>query len=249
MQRPILSLAVAFAFVCLADPAITADDASDHVNRGVQLFDNGDDAKAIAEFDQAIQLKPDCLRAYMIRGMAFTRNGKYDKAIADFSNAIPLKPDDDGPYYNRAIAREGKREYDKATADYNEALRLWPNHAYVYRLLAWLQATCPDERYRDGKNAIVNADKANQFGGDGNWGYIDTLAAAYAENAQFDKAVECQKKAIELAAKDKDADKDKGILRSRLDLYKQGRPCREDPKSKQPWQLRIDVPDVRVHVR
>jgi tetratricopeptide (TPR) repeat protein len=51
---------------------------------------------------------------------------------------------------------------------------------------------------------------------------LDTLAAAYAEAGDFDKAVQWQEKAIELAPEEA-----KNHYRSRLDLYKSGRPYRE----------------------
>ena len=85
-----------------------------------------------------------------------------------------------------------------------------PNDADAYNGLAWLHATCPDEKYRDGKKAFENASKAYQLDGGKNWSYIDTLAAAYAESGDFEKAKEWQAKAIELATADKSAtDKDK----------------------------------------
>jgi tetratricopeptide (TPR) repeat protein len=100
--------------------------------------------------------------------------------------------------------------------------------------LGWLLATCPDERYRDGKQALENAGKACQLVGGKNWHYIDTLAAAYAESGNFQKAKEWHAKAIELAATDKTVtDKDKKEMRDRLELYTQGKPYREEAKKKQ----------------
>ena len=56
---------------------------------------------------------------------------------------------------------------------------------------------------------------------------LDTLAAAYAENGDFDKARQWQAKAIDLAA-----DKEEGkVYRSRLELYQQGKPYRLESKS------------------
>ncbi len=57
--------------------------------------------------------------------------------------------------------------------------------------------------------------------------YIQTLAAAYAENGQFDKAVEWQQKACDIAPGQNRQD-----LQSRLDLYKSGKPYREVPHGK-----------------
>jgi hypothetical protein len=72
----------------------------------------------------------------------------------------------------------------------------------------------------------VNATHAHELDGSTNWRHITTLAAAYAEDSQFDKAVEWQTKAIELAA----TDKDKQDARSRLELDKQKKPYHEKAK-------------------
>lgn len=54
---------------------------------------------------------------------------------------------------------------------------------------------------------------------------LDTLAAAYAEAARFDNAAEWQQKAIELAPEAQKED-----YRSRLKLYREGKPYRSEPK-------------------
>ena len=60
---------------------------------------------------------------------------------------------------------------------------------------------------------------------------IDTVAAAYAECGNFDKAKEWEAKAIELAKTDKSAtDKRRADLASRLELYNQGKPYRKELK-------------------
>ena len=110
-------------------------------------------------------------------------------------------------------------------------MTLNPNLAAAYRDLAWLHATCPNEKYRDGKKAFENARKAFQLSGGKEWSYLVTLAAAYAESGNFDKAKYWEAKAIEMVTTDKLAkDKDKAEARSRLELYKKGRPYHKEFK-------------------
>ena len=119
-------------------------------------------------------------------------------------------------------------------ADYHRALAVDPKYAYTYAGLAWLQATCPNDKFRDGKEALENAHKASQLNGSKDWRLIGILAAAYAESGDFDKAKEWEAKAIELAATDKSATavRDRERFRSSLELYKQGKPYREEAKKK-----------------
>ena len=130
MPRLFLSLVVVS---CLAIPAIVnADDAKDHFTRGTAWFDKGEYEKAIAEYNQAMQLlDPNDPNAaaksgsvYFNRGKALNHKGENDKAIADYNEALRLYPSDAMTYNGRGIAWSDKGEYDKALADYNQALRL-----------------------------------------------------------------------------------------------------------------------------
>ena len=94
--------------------------------------------------------------------------------------------------------------------------------------LAFLQATCPDDTYRDGEKAVINAKRACQLDGEKQPRYLDTLAAAYAEDGDFEKAVKWQEKALEKASDETI----KKRYRSRLELYRQGKPYRKELKKK-----------------
>ena len=58
-------------------------------------------------------------------------------------------------------------------------------------------------------------------------GHLDTLAAAYAESGDFDKAVEWETMARDLAM-----EKNKADYQSRLELYQAHKPYRFDPPKK-----------------
>jgi len=69
---------------------------------------------------------------------------------------------------------------------------------------------------------------AYQLDGRKDWSCIDTLAAAYAECGDFNAAKKWGAKALETATKEKDKEE----LRSRLKLYEERTPYREEPKIK-----------------
>ncbi len=66
---------------------------------------------------------------------------------------------------------------------------------YVAR--AWIWATCPDSRYRDGKQAVESATRACELTGWKSPDELDTLAAAYAESGDFTAAAKWGQQAAE----------------------------------------------------
>ena len=92
-----------------------------------------DHDKAIADYTEAIRLKPDSAGAYYSRADAFDDKGDHGKAIADYIEVIRLKPDNAEAYYDRGIAYGRNGDYDKAIADYTEAIRLKPDNAKAHQ--------------------------------------------------------------------------------------------------------------------
>ena len=245
MQRLFLILAVVFLGCLVIHGNLNAQDAAYYTNRGIDRFQEGEYGKAIDDYTEAIRLNPNYPMAYNNRGIAWAAKGDHDKAIADFDKALladkppvgvgffdkvlGVKSRNASTYFNRGIAWNNKGEYGKAVADYTETIRRDPTMVLAYNAVAWLYATCPDEKLRDGKKAVENATRAHQLSGGRSWIYIATFAAAYAESGDFEKAKEWQAKAIELAATDKSVGaKEKADAASRLELYKQRKPYRDE---------------------
>jgi tetratricopeptide (TPR) repeat protein len=199
-----------------------------YVDRGVAWSDRGEYDIAIADYNEAIRLDPRNGAAYNDRGNAWAAKGEFDRAIADYSEAIRLDPKDSLPYYNRGAARGAKRDYDRALADYAEAIRLDPKDARAYNGRAWLWATCPDAKRRDGKRAVESATRACELSGWKGAYNLGTLAAACAEAGDFDAAIRWQAKAQDLYSDERDRQKG----RSRLELYKQRKPYRDGTAAK-----------------
>jgi tetratricopeptide (TPR) repeat protein len=118
--------------------------------------DKGDQDKAIADFNKAIQLNPNDAVAYSNRGLAWNKKGDQDKAIADFNKAIQLNPNFSIAYNYRGIALYKKGYLDKAIADFNKAIQLNPNDAVAYnhRGLAWYKKGDLDKAIADFNKAI-----------------------------------------------------------------------------------------------
>ena len=83
--------------------------------------------------------------------------GEVDDAIRDYTEAIEQGDSNGYLHAQRAVAWHTKGDYAKAVKDFQAALRIEPNEPTRHRDFAWLLATCPDEQYRDGQQAIEHA--------------------------------------------------------------------------------------------
>ena len=181
--------------------------------------------KTLDDLTEAIRLDPKNASAYNARADAWVKKTEFDKAIMDASEAVRLSPEFEYAYAIRAAAWAGKRDFEKALSDCNEAIRINPKSGEGYQLMAELLAICPNAAHRNGQKAVEYATKACERT---NWKVadcLDTLAAAYAETGDFTKAVEWQTKAISGAVQ-----KDTAEFQERLDIYKSGKPYRDEPR-------------------
>lgn len=198
------------------------DDDTAFRDRGHAWYGAGDLDKSISDYNEAIRLNPEYAHNYVLRGYAFQARGELASAISDLSEAIRLAPEWGTHYDVRAGLWYRAGEYQKALDDYNEAIRLFPEFTSFHTGLAWFLATCPDEGFRNGEQAVELATKLCE---ETDWKMpyaLNTYAAACAEAGDFEKAIEWQKKAVELCKDDV-----KEEYRSRLQLYEAGMPYRE----------------------
>jgi tetratricopeptide (TPR) repeat protein len=194
-----------------------------YFNRGVEWSAKKDYDRAIADYTAAIKIDPQYREAYNNRAIAYRRKNDNERAIADYTEAIRLSPQRGMYYRNRGTALTDLREYARALADYNEAIKIDANDASANDSASWIMATAPDAKLRDGKRAVTLAMKACELTQWKNGSYVDTLAAAYAEDGNFPEAVRRQEQALADAEFEKSEGKN---ARTRLKLYKSGKPVR-----------------------
>lgn len=148
--------------------------------------------RAIADFNKAIEIKPDDAYAYGNRGTLHYYKGEYDRAIVDFDQALKLTPDHVVIYINRGAAYYNKGEYDRAIADHDKAIKLKPDFAAAYnnRGAAYHYEGEYDRAIADYDKAIkLKADYAEAYSNRG---------AAYNQKGQYDRAIADYDKTIKL---------------------------------------------------
>jgi hypothetical protein len=78
-------------------------------------------------------------------------------------------------------------------------LRLLPDLIEALKNLAWIWATHPDERYRNGAGAVRLAEQAVRLTQAKDAGALDALGAAYAESGDFAQALATSDRALAAA--------------------------------------------------
>jgi RNA polymerase sigma factor (sigma-70 family) len=193
------------------DPKI----ASVYQNRGIAWNFKGEYDKAIEDYSEAIRINPKIASVYRSRGIAWFGKGDFDKSIEDCSQAFRIDPFDAFSLGIRANAWVRKHEYGKAIADYEMAIRRDLNDLEAFDALAWIRATCPEQKHRDGKKALESATSTCKSTNWNHAGYLETLAAACAEVGDFESAMKWQTKAIGLYSNPQEA----ALAKLRLERY------------------------------
>ncbi len=183
--------------------------------------------RAAEDYSEALRFDPNRADCLYQRATVYQATNAPDLAIDDFTAALARDPKLAAAHAGLGyLYHEVKKEYERAASEYAQALRLDPTIPNAVNNLAWLRATCPEARWRDGKQAVEGARKACELTGWKNAYFLDTLAAAYAESGQFDQAVEWQKKALQIPGGLPKDEMDKAW--ARLDLYHAKKPYHGD---------------------
>jgi tetratricopeptide (TPR) repeat protein len=142
----------------------------------------------------AYQLKGDPQKAQQIFEAVFGRNPQTtkDRKLLALNQATLAN------FYAQ------QKLYSDAIKTYQQALRLQPDFAEAHNNLAWLYATCDDQKFRDPKAALEHAQIAVKLTQWNQGDFIDTLAEAHFVNGDYQQAVEIQKKALSLAPDNKE---------------------------------------------
>jgi tetratricopeptide (TPR) repeat protein len=194
------------------------DDQAARIIRGVLWNVRGEHDQAVDDFTQVMQLNPKLRAAYANRAIAWKGKGEYELAIADYTEAIRLDARVALTWHNRGHAWALKGNSSRAIRDFREAIRLDPEAFDSYNGLAWLEATCPQAEYRDGRLAVKHAQTACRLCNYGHWYCLGTLAAAYAEAGDFEQAVRWTRASLEFAPPQHHAE-----LKERLGRFETGR--------------------------
>ncbi len=135
----------------------------------------------------------------------------------------------------RADTRLGIGEHVEAIKDYERALTLGIDEptqkSGVLNNLSWVLATSPKDEIRNAEKALKYGKEAAELTEYKEAHILSTLAAAYAENGNFEEARKWSKKAVELATEEEHAQLDQ--LQQELKSYEESKPWREKQETEE----------------
>lgn len=103
------------------------DRAATYINRGIVRLNGGNATSALADFDTAIELRPDIAEGHINRGNALIEQGDFLGAIDAITRGIALNPEEPArAYYSRGLAHEERGDLRAAYDDYRRATELAP---------------------------------------------------------------------------------------------------------------------------
>jgi len=191
------------------------------IARGLIFLNKNDTTKALAEFKQALKADARHPDTYAALASMYLKQSKLEKALKVLDQAVEIDPQSAESHGNRAVILLALGKYDKALDDLDEVIRVAPNSTRALKERAWLLATCPDAKVRNGEQAMSSATRACELTGWKEPHTLTTLAAACSEAGDFDGAVKWQQKAFQLLA---DENPEKREWRKVLDRYKAKKP-------------------------
>jgi tetratricopeptide (TPR) repeat protein len=197
-----------------------------HNNLGNTYLQMGRMQEAIEQYKKASEIDRYYFQAYNNLGAALLQVGRLDESLANLKKALEIEPEDSETHNNfgNTLLRMGRAE--EALVHYNSAVDKKPESINALNNLAWLLATSPEARIRNGPRAAELAERADRLAAGNNPVVIATLAAAYAEAGRFAEATTTAERALGLATVSGNralAD----AIQGQIDLYQSGSPSRE----------------------
>lgn len=126
-----------------------------HFNRGAAYERMGDEAKALADYNASLKIKPNLGRTLIARAGIYLKQEKLDLALADLNKAAAIDPKSSVAFNNRAVVHTRKNDHQKAIADFTKAIELDPKDALSYAARGSAYAMM-----NDNTRAMADLDKA-----------------------------------------------------------------------------------------
>jgi tetratricopeptide (TPR) repeat protein len=168
-----------------------------HNNLGNLEMYAGEFENALGEYKLAVHLKPNAPVMHYNLGRVLAALGQTEEALGQLKEAARLNVNFPWPHFEMAQALLGQGRDAEAIDQCREAVRLAPGDIQILTFTARVLAAEEDPALRDGKAALVLAERASLLSGEPQ--VLDVLAMALAETGDFTSAQSVASNAIQLA--------------------------------------------------
>ncbi len=192
-------------------------------NLGRVLERQGRTAEATAAYRASVEINPVNAPAHEALASLLERSGRLDEAVSHWRAAVDFGRHLPEPTLHLAVilARQGR--FGEAVPLLHQGRRRAPNDVQLLTALVTILASCPEERYRDGPQAVLLALRLVSILGPEHVPSLILLAAAQAEAGDFAAALGTSNRSLALTQSAGRTDL-VAKIRSRSQLYRAGRP-------------------------
>jgi tetratricopeptide (TPR) repeat protein len=182
---------------------------------------------AVERFAAAVKADPDYPVAEFQLAEALRRTGRAAESLSHYAHVIKTDPKTAEVRIGYAMALGRLGRYLEARRALTDAMQVLPDQPSLAQALARVLAAAPDDRVRDGRQAVAITQALMQkpHGVD----LYEAVAMSLAELGQYDQAVQWQEGAIAAAIKEGHAELGDAMA-ANLRLYENHMPCRT------PWR-------------
>jgi protein O-mannosyl-transferase len=184
-------------------------------------------------FRHTLAVYPDEIVSLRNLTSAYALEHRPHDAITTLELLLTQMPQDAAAHLHLGEALQQSGDDRRAADEYTAALKFGSADQTLIGAalnnLAWIRATSADVSLRNGAEAVHLAERSCSLSSSPGAGQLDTLAAAYAEAGDFDRALETATRALQLAESANNQGLAKEISQH-VDLFRQRLPIREMQK-------------------
>jgi len=167
----------------------------EHIQKGMQLIEEGKYNSADMEFEKAAQISPNAPEVFALWGTALRVQEKYKGANRHFSKALELSPNDAEIAFNWGVSRFREKATDEAIKLFLKTVELTPSYHMGWYYLG--KAYGQKNNYEEEIKSLL---KVTTLKPDFGWGHFD-LAIALSLKKKFEEAAPHFERAIAIDKK------------------------------------------------
>jgi tetratricopeptide (TPR) repeat protein len=205
--------------------ALEPDDARVQSDIAANLYLSGNTDEAVEHIRESVRLNPANPQSHYYLGAFLLKQGHPDEALPELETTLKLSPRYPSAEATVAGIYGAMGNTPESLVHWRKAAALDPANVTALVAAARILASSSDVALRNGAEAVVLAKQADEITKGADPNVLDALAAAYAENGEFPKALETANRALELAVASGDHAKANAI-QYRINLYKGDEPYR-----------------------